>query len=151
VKQDLPALLAEIADVVAAALKDERAGLAAALALASVRGGQRVYIPARPGPEHWLVQSLGAEAASAIARHFAAGINPRGAEIELPVGPAGSYQAERRRRARLIGKAIAANLPANEIAAQAGITRRAVHYAKQRAGARAGGTQTSLFDDDDAA
>lgn len=148
-KRELPALLQEIADVVTAATGDARIGLAAALAVASARGGQRVYIPVKPGDDHWLTIAAGRAAADVIARHFTTGSPPKGAELEIPLGPAGSYQAERRRRARLIGEAIAANLPANEIAARAGVTRRAAFYAKARQAA--GRSQPSLFDDDSAA
>jgi len=57
----LPETLAEVARV---------AGAAAALALARDRGGTVVYIPVAPGPDHWLVKSVGPEAAAAIAAHF---------------------------------------------------------------------------------
>ena len=82
--EDLPSPLDEIAEV---------AGLAAALAIADAVGGTRVSIPARPADDHWLVELLGHEQASAIARHFMT-LSPedrtRGARhIVIPRGPAG--------------------------------------------------------------
>ena len=50
----LPPLLAEIAEV---------AGLDAALALASARGGSRITIPAHPRADHWFARAVGMEAA----------------------------------------------------------------------------------------
>ena len=140
----LPAILQEIADAVEAATGDPRAGLSAALAVAAARGGPRVWIPRKPGPRHWLTLAAGEAAAAAIGAHYA---TVQGAHIELPASPAGSYLAEQRRRARLIGDAIRANLPANEIAARAGITRRAVLKAKAKARTRRAGDQRSLFDE----
>ncbi len=57
----LPGTLAEIARV---------AGAPAALALSRDKGGAVVYIPVAPGADHWLVQSVGVDAARAIAAEF---------------------------------------------------------------------------------
>lgn len=58
----LPAILREIA---------EAAGIEAAMALVADYGGTEVYLPHRPGPEHWLVVCVGRKAAEKICRHFA--------------------------------------------------------------------------------
>lgn len=79
----LPPLLAEIAEV---------AGLDAALAMADARGGSRITIPARPRPDHWLVQAVGVDAAKLIADHFRVGNS--GLIVELPVGPTGAARID---------------------------------------------------------
>lgn len=69
--------LAEIAEV---------AGNGAALALVAVKGGTRVYIP-KPdslAAGHWLVDTVGAEAARLIAERFG------GNGVEVPMGIAGA-------------------------------------------------------------
>lgn len=141
-RDELPALLREIADVVSAATGDARQGLAAALAIAEARGGQRIYMPVALQPEHWLVRTIGMTAATALAQHF-----PKGECLDVPFGPAGSYLAERRRRARLYAEAVSGNLSANDAARRIGVTRRAVFDAKRRMRSHA---QPSLFGDDDA-
>lgn len=117
----LPGLLAEIADV---------AGIDAALAVADAVGGRRAYIPRQPGPEHWLTIAVGASNAARIADHFTTGRT--GAELEFPLGPGGSYNRERRRRARQIADLVDRGLQSTEIARQAGITRRGAQMAKAR-------------------
>lgn len=117
----LPGLLAEIADV---------AGIDAALAVADAVGGRRAYIPRQPGPEHWLTVAVGGANAARIADHFTTGRT--GAELEFPVGPGGSYNRERRRRARQIADLVERGLQSTEIARQAGITRRGAQMAKAR-------------------
>jgi hypothetical protein len=130
----LPALLAEIAEV---------AGLDAALAIARVKGGQEVFVPARLSDQHWLVEAVGRARAEIIADHFTSG---RGRiKLDIPLGPAGSYLAERRRRARLLADAIAEGASANQAAQRAGLTRRSVLRAKARQRARSGGDQGSLL------
>jgi hypothetical protein len=140
-KDSLPALLREIAEVVEAATGDARQGLAAALAIAEARGGQRVYMPAQLAEDHWLVATVGPDAAQALARHF-----PKGVGLDLPFGPAGSYAAERRRRARLYRDALSGNLSANDAARMVGVTRRAIFDARRRM--KDGDGQPGLFDDE---
>ncbi|MCJ2050874.1 hypothetical protein [Methylobacterium sp. J-070] len=117
----LPGVLGEIAEV---------AGLAAALAVAEAVGGTRAYVPRRPGPDHWLVRAAGPEAAAAIADHLTTGRS--GSEIEFPIGPAGSYVKERRRRARKMRELTAQGLPNRQTARQVGVTERAVRLFKAR-------------------
>lgn len=57
----LPGVLGEIADV---------AGIPAALAIADQVGGTRINIPARAKDDHWLVQTVGREAADQICDYF---------------------------------------------------------------------------------
>ena len=117
----LPGVLGEIAEI---------AGLEAALAVAEKVGGSRAYIARRPGADHWLVQAVGTEAAAKIADYFTTGRT--GAEILFPVGPRGSYNAEKRRRARKLAELTARGLPTDQVARQAGITRRGVQLFKAR-------------------
>lgn len=118
---DLPQLLAEIADVV---------GIDAALAIAEAKGGQAVSIPSRMADDHWLVRAIGRDKALALSHHFGSGV--RRVQLEVPLGPSGSYLADRRRRARLVREALAEGTTANEAARRAGITRRSVHRQKAR-------------------
>jgi len=74
----LPQVLAEIAMI---------AGEEAARRVAGTVGGTQVYIPPRPGPDHWLAKLVGLEAARKIADHFTAGVGP--ARIEIPLGDTG--------------------------------------------------------------
>ena len=87
----LPPVLAEIADI---------AGLDAAMALAEARGGQRVFIPASAGPDHWLVRTVGETAASLICEHYRGGTN--GETIDVPAGPASSYRKQARKIRQMI-------------------------------------------------
>ncbi len=82
----LPGVLAEIA---------ETANLKAALAVAEVKGGARVYIPAKAPDEHWLTLCAGRAAADKICKHFAN--DERGMEILIPLGPTAGWGAVRRR------------------------------------------------------
>ena len=118
---DLPALLFEIAEV---------AGIDAALAVAEAKGGQRVVVPTRLRPDHWLVVAVGMEKAELICRHFTSGHVRQ--ELDIPLGPAGSYLAERRRRARALVEAQEQGRSANQIAADVGITERSVRRFRAR-------------------
>lgn len=100
----LPPLLAEIAEV---------AGLDAALALAEARGGSRITIPAYPRPDHWFAQTVGAEAAAKISKHFRVGNS--GAVVELPVGPSGAQAATRRRIDAMLRQGVSADRIAREV------------------------------------
>jgi ActR/RegA family two-component response regulator len=82
----LPGVLAEIAEI---------ASLKAALAVAEVKGGARVYIPARAPDNHWLTKCVGRAAADKICKHFAN--DERGMEILIPLGPTAGWGAVRRR------------------------------------------------------
>lgn len=123
----LPKVLAEIAEV---------AGLDAALQLAQTRGGTEIYIPAACGPDHWLTQAVGQDAAQAICRHFA-GAGP-GIRLELPLGPTGSAARAR----RTIDRLIAEGRSEREIALAVGCTGRTVRRRRRRAAG--GGRQQRL-------
>lgn len=116
----LPQLLREIAEV---------AGLDAALALAAARGGQRVRIPAAiADQDHWLVQTVGIDAATAICEMYRGGSH--GADLEIPVGPAGLNS----KVGRQIKELIDAGASSNEIVRRTGVVFRTVtrHRAKAR-------------------
>jgi hypothetical protein len=130
--EDLPALLAEIAEV---------AGLKAALAMAEARGGSRVYIPRHPGPGHWLTVAVGAVAARKIADHFAAG--SAGIEIELPVGPHGTYVRQQRARRARMHALVKDGVSIDRIAREVGIDRSNVKRFKRKL--REDDGQGSLF------
>lgn len=130
---DLPALLAEIAEV---------AGIDAAIAIADEKGGQEVFISARLRPDNWLIRCIGADKAEILSRHFCASGGGR-VKLQIPLGPVGSYVAERQRRQRVMAEAVERGASSNEIAKLAGITGRSV----RRFRARYGGDpdQGSLF------
>lgn len=100
----LPPLLAEIAEV---------AGLDAALALASARGGSRITIPARPRADHWFARTVGMEAAVLISDHFRVGNS--GAVLDLPVGPSGAAATTRRRIDEMLRQGVSADRIAREV------------------------------------
>ena len=131
---DLPALLAEIAEV---------AGIDAALAIAEAKGGQAVTIPSRLRPDHWLITAIGRERAEQLSDHFCSGRSR--AQLDIPLGPTGSYFADRRRRAVAVAQALAAGATASEAARRAGITRRSVHRQKAQKQRQRDRDQGSLF------
>ena len=118
---DLPPLLEEIAEV---------AGIDAALAIADAKGGQQVFIVAHLRPGNWLIQAVGLDKAKLISDHFCSGRLRQ--KLTIPLGPAGSYQAFRRRTVRALEEAASRGASANEMAAAAGVTTRAVHRFRAR-------------------
>ncbi|CAM5764675.1 helix-turn-helix domain-containing protein [Bosea minatitlanensis] len=118
---DLPPLLAEIAEV---------AGLDAALAIAEAKGGQQVFIVAHLRPDNWLVRAVGLDKARVVSDHFCSGRLRQ--KLTIPLGPAGSYQALRRRTARALEEAASRGASANQMAAAAGVTTRTVHRFRSR-------------------
>lgn len=131
-EEALPGVLAEIAAV---------AGLPAALGVAEAKGGGRAYIPLRPGPNHWLTRAVGAPAAQKIADHFAAG--SAGVELQIPVGPAGSYSRQQRIRAARMSALVEEGHSTDRIAREVGTTRSSVKRFKQKL--RRDDGQGSLF------
>jgi hypothetical protein len=130
----LTGVLVEIADI---------AGQAAAVQLAASAGGTRVYIPAKADGAHWLVELVGAEAAGKICAHFAA--DGRGQKVDIPIGPAASYNQLRRVTAQRIHELDDGRNSARTIARQVGVTQRTIY--KHRAAHRGGSDneQGSLF------
>lgn len=124
----LPATLRTIADV---------AGLDAALALAERYGGRRVKLPSRFRPGSWLDEAVGEEAAKAIIGHF--GTTP----LDIPLGGGGSYAQMRRQLNARFEQLEAEGAPAARIAAELGITERAVRM--RRAARRTDNGQGRLF------
>lgn len=141
----LPALLAEIAEVVADASGSPEAGLRAAVAVAKARGGERVYVSPEIERNAWLVEAVGSTAATAIVDLYAS------SEIEIPMGEAGGYRAQKRRRRQIIEAGLAAKLKVNEIARQADCTRRFVFWMQARLVAKETDSRQLSFLDDDAA
>ncbi|MBB4016712.1 hypothetical protein GGR16_001718 [Chelatococcus caeni] len=118
---DLPQLLSEIAEV---------AGISAALAIAEAKGGQEVFIAGRLKKDNWLVQAVGLEKARLISDHFCSG--RARLKVTIPLGPTGSYLAERRRRAKAMAEAVEAGVSANDIARAAGVTNRSARRFRAR-------------------
>nr|WP_246432858.1 helix-turn-helix domain-containing protein [Rhodopseudomonas rhenobacensis] len=116
--------MAEIADV---------AGLDAALKVAESFGGTRKQVPAQvPDGPHWLTDCVGRRAAEAICKHFRQGTASGrfgGAYLTIPLGPAGTVAAARRRMA----KALLDGKSASEAARIAGMTERTAYRARSRA------------------
>lgn len=127
----LPYVLNTIADAMAPVVGGRGAAVTLALTLAKLKGGQRIYIPARVDGDHWLAAAVGLDAAQAICNHYAAG--GEGQSIDMPFGPgAGSYVTQRRARARAYAEARERGLTANQAAAAIGVTRRSVYSANAR-------------------
>lgn len=108
----LTGALAEIAGIV---------GLEAALKLARVAGGIRIYVPVGVDDRHWISEAIGRTLAEKLCAEF------RGNFLFVPLGPCGPIASEVRRRREAIGKMIKAGLSSAEIARRAGVTQRTVH------------------------
>ena len=110
---DLPPLLAELAAVV---------GTGRVLAFARDFGGRRVKIPFRMADDHPFVQLLGREGAERLAELRA------GDHLVVPLGPAGTMAAAKRRLARslLDGGSI------NDAAAAAGLHHRTAQRMRRK-------------------
>ncbi|MGL5447463.1 MAG: hypothetical protein ACRDBL_09155 [Rhabdaerophilum sp.] len=133
-REHLPALLAEIADV---------AGLDAALAIAQAKGGINARFCSRLGPENWLVEAVGMEKAKVISDHFTSG---RGRiEFDIPLGPTSSYKQAMLARARAMQRALASGETTNHTARSVGITRRSVQRFKLRLAEDEDPDQRDLF------
>lgn len=128
-------ILKEIADV---------AGEPAAVLLAAKAGGTRVYIPARVGDKHWLVECVGRRAADLICNHFAVE-GKRGTSIDLPLAGGGAYPQLKRAIAKRIHDLDRTEKSAREIARSAGVSQRTVHRHRTAHRGGGGGKQGSLF------
>ncbi|WP_269586184.1 hypothetical protein [Roseibium sp. Sym1] len=120
---ELPGLLGDLARIV---------GLSAALAIAERVGGTRVSIPARAHDQHWLVETVGRDAADRICDHFRI-LRPDGQEsgachVIIPRGPTGCLAKARRRLARELD----AGTSAREAARRAGVSERAAFRMRAR-------------------
>lgn len=119
----LPGLLGEIAEV---------AGLPAALALAETVGGTRVCIPARMPENHWLIDTVGREAADKICAHFrtlSPDQNEAGARhIVIPRGPAGCLAKAR----TILARELDNGTSAREAARRAGLSERSAFRMRKR-------------------
>lgn len=126
----LPGILAEIA---------RAAGPRAALRVAEARGGTRAYVPtvARLEEDHWLVAAAGMDAARKIAAELG------GEHHDIPLGPTGSLSELHARIRRAVGQGREDGMTANQIARQAGVSRRTVFRHKK--GDTGNDDQHSLF------
>lgn len=134
--EDLPGLLGEIEEV---------AGLAAALAIAERVGGTRVSIPARAPDGHWLVETVGREAADKICVHLRT-LSPEGREagarhVVIPRGPAGCLAKARIR----LAKELENGTSAREAARRAGLSERAAWRMRKKLREEENSKQGSLF------
>lgn len=120
----LPPTLAEIA---------EHAGLEAALKLADSKGGQRIYVPNRPTPKHWLSELVGGEAAARICERYA------GMYVVVPIGPHRGLAAMQ----RAAEAALDENVSANEAARRSGLHVRRIYARKAK---RQAEREPGLFD-----
>lgn len=113
----LPGVLCEIAEV---------AGVEAALQIAELFGGARLFIPAHVKPDCWLARAVGEASAKAISAHFTSGDHSQ--NIEIPLGETGA--AARRRQA--VEAMLAEGVPNEEIARRLRVTARSVRRHKAR-------------------
>ncbi len=122
-KADLPDSMHEIADVI---------GVHGVLALQREKGGTEISLPAQPGPDHWLSQLLGFDAARRLCEHFAittAGrVHSGRAGLSRLLIPLTRPQ-ERRRR---IEAALDAGLSVSATARETGVHRRTVSRYRAR-------------------
>lgn len=123
---DMHGLLREVA---------EAAGVTAALRLAHVFGGTKVYIPHRIPPGHPLAEAAGAAAAQYLSDSYA------GELVLIPLGTDADSAAKR----RTIRERLAADVPQQRIAREVGCHIRTV---EREAARRRGGDpdQLSLLD-----
>jgi len=131
----LPATLQEIADA---------AGEVAAVQLAAAKGGQRIYIPAKVGDDHWLVECVGRRAADAICRMFAVD-GRRGLRFDVPLAGNGAYPQLRRAIAKHAAELERNGASCAAIAAATGTTERAVRKRRRKERERKSDAQGSLF------
>lgn len=102
-------------------------GRDAMLALVAACGGTRIYIPAEPTDDHWLIDVLGRAHAEKLCAHFtvhgSSRSSGRGVHLEIPASIRSSYnkiQVD-------IGQLDDGKKSAREIALEAGVTQRTVH------------------------
>ena len=124
----LPQILKEIAEAI---------NLDTALKLAEAKGGQRISIPGRIGPDHWLVDVMGMDNAKAFCKYFTNGSR---IHLDVPFGPTSTHA----RREVLIARLIKEGKSANEIAAAVHVTRRTIFAKLARYNSRA--AKLPLFD-----
>lgn len=130
---DLPELLALVA---------EGMGLAAALALVTQLGGQRIYVEKTPREQHRLARLLGMDMARFLSKHYG------GEFIDVP--SARSLTGEARARRIAVAAALRrGGKSSNALAAELGVTRRWIIQLranlKQAGGAPAEKGQGDLF------
>lgn len=120
--EKLPGVLADIADLI---------GEAGAIAIASAKGGTRVYFPAKVDSTHWLAEVVGVAAARKICEHFAVNGNA-GDHVVIPLCVGGTYRQMIRRIAERIHAKDNERASSSEIARTVGVTQRTVHRHRGR-------------------
>jgi hypothetical protein len=98
----------------------EAAGLPAAIKLAEARPGERVFIPKSIPPDHWIAATVGAAAATRIARRLG------GSHLALPTSVHRGPRAAR----RACDAALAEGASINEAVRASGLSHRAVQWRK---------------------
>jgi hypothetical protein len=127
----LPGVLSEIAIV---------AGEPAAMAISARVGGTRIYIPSKADDDHWLVETVGRDAADKIVQRLG------GDRYDVPTLGAGAHRAFRRAIAKRVHELDKSNKSSREIARTVGLTQRAVHrHRAAHRGGRKDDPQGSLF------
>lgn len=127
----LPGVLGKIASV---------AGEAAAVAISARRGGTRVYIPSKVTNRHWLVDTVGREAAKKVCKLLAR------QKVEIPLSIGGAYRTLNRAVAKHVHQLIKDGASEAEIARAVGITGRTVRrHRRAHRGQGKDPRQQSLF------
>jgi hypothetical protein len=96
-------------------------GRPAALSIVDAVGGTRVYLPARPRNDSWIVKAVGWELAVKLCAAFAVQ-GRRGHRLDIPM-----MAKPNRARRRLIRELTAAGLSSRQIARELHISQRTVH------------------------
>ena len=117
------------------------AGEEAALKIAHARGGTEIYLPPKPGADHWLSELVGQELAQAIADDLTCGIS--GMRVELPIGPR-SFAVKPRAE---VDRMIRAGMSERDIALATGYTNRGVRKRRAKLGEVRDTRQGNLFED----
>lgn len=124
----LPMILRQIA---------EASSLEAAMSLAAVKGGTRIYVPRHLPEDHWLIGCMGKAGAEALARLYG------GEDIVLPADPRRGQRA----RVRAIRRGIEQGAAADEVALACNVTRRQIFWHKAKMRASGNRRQKDLFDE----
>lgn len=123
-EERLTGLLAEFAQVV---------GREAALKIAAVVGGTRIYLPARADDDHWLVRAIGRELADKLTQHFAVfDGRTHGQRLDLPLGPTSGHLKWKRHVAAAIHAMTEDGASTREIALELGVSQRTVYLHRRR-------------------
>lgn len=139
----LPALMAEMAELIADATGDHQLAVRSIFNIMKAKGGQIVYIRKAMTANEWLVQAVGLDVATILVPVYASK-----EYYTIPMGPTGTYNNQAYARRRIIEAGLANGLTVNEVAEQAQVTRRFVFWIKAKLTKGQGNArQLNLFDD----